>query len=128
MRKLPLRRSGVDDEETDIVEDCTDVWIVEMRYRVAVAYQTSAWGKGSDELSKLFASMKEAECMRRMNTREYLVAFIQRQERLFMTLPDIHTPVLQDLFGRDMDRTTLEESVQNDIRKRAERLDRKSVV
>ena len=41
-----------------------------------------------------------------------------------MSLPDIHTPVLQDLVSRDMDRSTLEEVVQNDIRKRAECLAR----
>jgi hypothetical protein len=118
------RRTGGEGEDTEIVEDCIDVWIVEMHYRVTVAYQSFAWEKGSDELSKLFASMKETECMRRMNVREYLVAFIQRQERLFMSLPDIHTPVLKDLVGRDMDRSTLEDVVQNDIRKRAERLAR----
>ena len=124
LRNVNARRPGSEEEEPDIVEDCVDVWIVEMRYRVTVAYQTFIWEKGSNELTKLFASMKDAECARRMNTREYLVAFIQRQERLFLSLPDIHTPVLKDLVGRDMDRSTLEEVVQNDIRKRAERLAR----
>jgi len=117
-----LKKPADDIAETEIVEDCVDVWIVEMHYRVAVAYQTFTWEKASAELSKLFASMKETECMRRMNTREYLVAFTQRQERLFMSLPDVHTPVLKDLVGRDMDRSTLEVVVQTDIRKRAERL------
>jgi hypothetical protein len=53
-----------------------------------------------------------------------LIAFVQRQDRLFKNLPDIHKPVLKDLAGRAMDRSTLEETVQNDIRKRAERLAR----
>jgi hypothetical protein len=95
-----------------------------MHYRVAVAYQTFTWEMASAELSKLFASMKETECMRRMNVREYLVAFTQRQERLFMDLPDVVTPVLQELVGRDMDRPALENIVQKDIRRRAERLAR----
>jgi hypothetical protein len=110
------------DGEADIVEDMNDVWIVEMHYRVAVAYQSFAWEKASSELSRLFSSMKETECVRRMNVREYLVAFMQRQERLFVSLPDIHTPVLKELVGRDMDRATLEATVQTNIRKRAERL------
>jgi hypothetical protein len=122
--KQGQRGSPGEEEHGETTEDCLDVWLVEMHYRVAVAYQSFAWEKGSDELSKLFASMKETECMRRMHTREYLVAFVQRQERLFMSLPDIHTPVLKDLVGRDMDRSTLEETVQSDIRKRAERLAR----
>lgn len=116
-----MRRSSPEGEE-EIVEDCLDVWIVEMHYRVTVAYQSFAWEKASAELSKLFASMKETECRRRVSVREYLVAFTQRQERLFKVLPDVHTPVLKQLVGRDMDRSSLEGAVQDDIRKRADRL------
>ena len=122
-RSAPPKPTDTEEGE-DIVEDCLDVWIVEMHYRVAVAYQSFAWEKASAELSKLFASMKDTECQRRVNVRELLVAFIQRQERLYVALPDVHTPVLKNLVGRDMERPTLEAQLQNDIRKRAERLAR----
>mmetsp|Transcript_13004 Transcript_13004/g.30258 ORF Transcript_13004/g.30258 Transcript_13004/m.30258 type:complete len:282 (+) Transcript_13004:900-1745(+) len=98
-----------------------------MQYRVAVAYQHNAWEKGSSELTKLFAFMKETECQRRMDLREYMVAFMQRQERLFSALPDLHTPVLKDLSQRDMDRSSLEGEIQGSIRKRAERLQREDL-
>lgn len=119
------RRAGAGEalaksEEKEFMEDCVDVWLVEMHYRVAVAYQSSAWEKASTELSKLFASMKETECQRRSDLREYLVAFCQRQERLFISLPEIHSPVLQDLVGRPMDIDTLELTVQASIRKKAQ--------
>lgn len=109
---------------TKTTETCMDVWVVEMQYRVAVSYQLSVWEKASTELSTLFASMKETECQRRIDLREYLLAFEQRQERLFLNLPDIYTAALKDLVGREIDRNTIEEKVQFSIRKRAEILQR----
>jgi hypothetical protein len=105
-------------------EVCSDVWIVEMQYLVAVSYQSSVWEKASTELSTLFASMKETECQRRINLRELLLAFTQRQQRLFVSLPDVYTTALKDLVGRDIDRNAIEEKVQFSIRKRAELLQR----
>ena len=68
-----------------------------MQYRVAVAYQNLAWEKGNDELTKLFAKVKEEEITRRMNLREFLVAFAQRQQRLFLSLPGIQNELLENL-------------------------------
>jgi hypothetical protein len=114
------------DANSNLVENCSDVWLVEMHYRVAVDYQTATWDKGSAELSKLFTSMKDAECQRRINLREYLLTFVQRQQRLFLSLPEVHTPVLQDLAGRQMDPAAVEEQVQQAIRKRAHMLQRQA--
>jgi hypothetical protein len=97
-----------------------------MQYRVAVAYQNVAWEKGSTELSKLFASMKKEECSRRMNLREYLVAFVQRQQRLFHGLPAVQNPVLEELAGRKMSMEETEEIVQSAIRDRAQKFQRMS--
>mmetsp|Transcript_32807 Transcript_32807/g.49456 ORF Transcript_32807/g.49456 Transcript_32807/m.49456 type:complete len:594 (-) Transcript_32807:291-2072(-) len=117
-------KTSKEPEDSGDVEDCLDVWLVEMHYRVAVAYQSFLWEKASAELSKLFGIMKETECQRRMDVREYLVAFIQRQERLYVSLPHLQEPVLKGLVARDMDQSTLEEAVQSSIQKRAERLAR----
>eukprot|EP00547_Thalassionema_nitzschioides_P014610 CAMPEP_0194232414 /NCGR_PEP_ID=MMETSP0158-20130606/788_1 /TAXON_ID=33649 /ORGANISM="Thalassionema nitzschioides, Strain L26-B" /LENGTH=587 /DNA_ID=CAMNT_0038965169 /DNA_START=107 /DNA_END=1867 /DNA_ORIENTATION=+ len=117
-------KSSKEPDELEKIEDCLDVWLVEMHYRVAVAYQSFLWEKASSELSKLFGIMKETECQRRMDVREYLVAFIQRQERLYVSLPHLQEPVLKGLVARDMDHSTLEEAVQSNIQKRAERLAR----
>ena len=106
------------------VDGCNDLWVVEMLYRVGVAYQLSVWEKASTELSALFASMKETECQRRIDLREFLLAFTQRQERLYLSLPEVYTPPLKDLVGRDIDRNSMEEKVQVAIRRRAELLQR----
>jgi hypothetical protein len=95
-----------------------------MQYRVAVAYQNTAWEKGNAELTQLFQTMKEEECRRRMHLREYLAAFVQRQQRLFMSLPSVHNEVLEDLVGREMTREEVEETVQEAIRERTKTIQR----
>jgi hypothetical protein len=93
--------------------------IVEMQYRVAVAYQNTAWDKGNAELTKLFATVKQEECARRMNLREFLVAFVQRQQRLFLSLPGIHNSVLEELVGKEISLDEVERNVQTAIETRA---------
>jgi hypothetical protein len=92
-----------------------------MQYRVAVAYQNLAWQKGNDELTKLFEKVKHEEIDRRMNLREFLVAFAQRQQRLFLGLPAIQNQVLEDLVGKEMSREDMEKTVHEIIDERAAR-------
>jgi cell fate (sporulation/competence/biofilm development) regulator YlbF (YheA/YmcA/DUF963 family) len=125
--QTPAAPVGSPDTPQKDPEVCNDVWVVEMQYLVAVDYQTSVWEKASTELSTLFASMKDIECQRRVNLRELLLAYAQRQQRLFVSLPDVYTAALKDLVGRDIDRNSVEEKVQFSIRKRAELLQRKEV-
>jgi hypothetical protein len=86
--------------------------LFQTKYRVAVAYQNVAWESGSSELSKLFQRMKDEECRRRTSLRELLVAFVQRQQRLFLSFPAIQNPLLEQLVERQIDPKAIEESVQ----------------
>lgn len=113
---------GAADKEP--LADCLDVWVVEMQYRMSVAFLSACWEKCSSELSKLFSSMKETECTRRFRLRELMITFVQRQERLWLSLPSILTPVLKDLVDRPMDRTSIENDVQQSIRLRAQSIQR----
>jgi hypothetical protein len=70
----------------------------------------------------MYQEMKSEECSRRMNLREFLVAFVQRQQRLFMSLPTIHNQVLEDLVGREMSREQVEELVQAAINENSRKL------
>ena len=97
-----------------------------MQYRVAVAYQNLAWEKGNDELTKLFAKVKEEEITRRMNLREFLVAFAQRQQRLFLSLPGIQNEVLEDLVGKEMSREELDKTIHKIIEERAAKYKKKN--
>lgn len=85
---------------------------METQYRVAVAYQNTAWDKGSAQLDELFRKVRQEEINRRMNLREFLVAFAQRQQRLFLSLPGIHTSVLEQLVGKEVSREEIERNVR----------------
>ena len=91
---------------------------METQYRVAVAYQNAAWDKGSKQLDELFRQVKQEEILRRMNLREFLVAFVQRQQRLFLSLPSIHNSVLEQLVGKEVSREEIERSVQATVENR----------
>jgi hypothetical protein len=97
-----------------------------MQYRVAVAYQNLAWEKGNEALTDLLARVKEEEITRRMNLREFLVAFAQRQQRLFLSLPGIQNQVLEDLIGKEMTREEMDKAIQAIIEERASRYKKNS--
>lgn len=117
-------RVGAIVDPNSVVHGCTDVWVDEMRYRMAVAFLSSIWEKCSSELSKLFLSMKDAECNRRNRIKELLIKATQRQERLWLGLPGVVNPVLKDLIEWPMERKIVEDDVQSSIRARAQSIQR----
>lgn len=117
-------RVGAPVDPNAVVQGCTDVWVDEMRYRMAVAFLSSIWEKCSSELSKLFLSMKDAECNRRNRIKELLIKATQRQERLWLGLPGVVNPILKDLIEWPMERKLVEDDVQSSIRARAQSIQR----
>eukprot|EP00980_Cylindrotheca_fusiformis_P009178 scaffold1996_cov127-Cylindrotheca_fusiformis.AAC.15 len=117
--QTPSPRNNMSPQEASKKRSDSDPWIVEMQYRVAVAYQNTAWDKGNAELTKLFATVKQEECARRMHLREFLVAFVQRQQRLFLSLPGIHNAVLEELVGKEISLDEVQRSVEKAIETRA---------
>ncbi len=106
-------------------QSAADVWLVEMHYRMSVAYLTTIWEKCSAELSSLFASMKELECNRRFRLNELLIMYMQRSERLWLSLPSMITSVTKDLVSAPTDTETIEKEVQEIIREKAQLYQRK---
>ena len=107
------------------VNTVTDVWLVEMHYRMSVAYLTTIWEKCSSELSELFASMKELECNRRFRLHELLVTYMQRAERLWLSVPSMITAVTKDLVSMSTDTADIEKDVQISIRTKASAFQKK---
>eukprot|EP00557_Chaetoceros_sp_GSL56_P005024 CAMPEP_0176497290 /NCGR_PEP_ID=MMETSP0200_2-20121128/11643_1 /TAXON_ID=947934 /ORGANISM="Chaetoceros sp., Strain GSL56" /LENGTH=725 /DNA_ID=CAMNT_0017895289 /DNA_START=135 /DNA_END=2312 /DNA_ORIENTATION=+ len=103
----------------------TDVWLMEMHYRMAVAYLTTVWEKSSKELSNLFAGMKEMECNRRFRLRELMALFMQRTERMWNSIPPLLTPVVEDLTQTPTDTKLIEKDVAEKIRAKAQELQKK---
>lgn len=112
------------DTELNPVEDMHDVWVAEMQYRMSVAFLSAFWEKCSAELSRIFATMKDAECSRRFRLRELLIRFLQKQETLWSGLPAVISPALKDLVDGPMDRPSIEDDVQTSIRVRAQAIQR----
>jgi hypothetical protein len=94
----------------------TDVWLVEMHYRMAVAYLTTVWDKSSKELATLFAGVKEMEYNRRVRQHELLVLFQKKTETLFNGLPPIISSVLQDLEGIPTENEVVEKAITEQIK------------
>lgn len=106
------------------VKGCADVWVEEMRYRMAVAFLSSVWEKCSSELSKLFLSMKDEECNRRNQIKDLMSKAAQRQECLWLGLPSVINPFLKELIEWPMERKLVEDDVQYSIRERAQSIQR----
>ena len=125
-RKGAANRSGGASPAPDesFIPNCTDVWLLEMRYRMSVAFLATCWDKSSQELAKLFGALKSTECSRRFRLRELLIAYLNRQERLWLSMPDLVSPVMRDLVDKPLDRESIEEEVQTSIRIRAQGLQR----
>jgi hypothetical protein len=101
---------------------------VETQYRVAVAYQNALWDQATSKLDELFREVKQQEIHRRMNLREFLVAFIQRQQRLFMSLPSIHNAVLEVLVGKELSREDIERDLKVLVKDKVEGDQTKGVI
>lgn len=117
------KKTGSDDSSSvDLVKECADVWIEEMRYRMSVAFLSSVWEKCSSELSKLFISMKDIECNRRVQIKDLLMKMTDMQKCLLADVPSLLDPVLMGLTGWKMEKKILVDDVQCSIRERAQSL------
>lgn len=93
-----------------------DAWLTEMRYRVLVAYQFSAWEKA--KLSELFESVIKMELKRQTELHEILLAFVPRQRRLFSGATSSQTQVLDELKPRTTDE--IKEDIESQVEKHAD--------
>ena len=66
--------------ETTFVDPASDVWLVEMKYRLSVILLQRCWTQCGAGLSGLFAQMKELEFNRRLKLKELMVEFLSAQE------------------------------------------------
>lgn len=116
--------AAFNDLDVNPQKNCSDTWIREMHYRMAVAYLSSCWEKCSAELSRLFTSLKVTEVSRRHRLRELLLTFLEKEESLWVGLPATITPVLKAVVERPTDRRAIEDNVQNCIKMRAQAIQR----
>lgn len=99
-----------------------DVWLVEMHYRMAVAYLTTVWDKASKELANLFSGVKEMEYNRRFRQHELLLLFQKKNEILFNGLPPIISSVLEDLQRVPTENEIVEKAIAEQVKDTAHEL------
>lgn len=96
-----------------------DGWLVEMYYRSAVAYQQAVYGVAANEFGNLGKRITTLEEQRFRKLQELMLAFVPRQRRLLIALPENFKTVLDDLVGLRIDEESLQAIIDNSIRDRS---------
>lgn len=86
-----------------VSEHCADLWLEEMRYRVAVAFQALAWQKAMAQLSKIFGSVSKTERKHRSRLRELLLVFASQRRQQLSAYAAMQTQDLQELVDQQVD-------------------------
>jgi hypothetical protein len=80
------------------------------------------WEAKRTEFNALFATVQEAECMRRINLRESMILFVRQQQNPFMDVEDTQAVVLTDWVEKETSQKEVKENVQVAIQGQMEAL------
>lgn len=80
------------------------------------------WEAKCTELYALFATVCDAECMRRINLRESMILFVRQQQNPFMDVEDTQATALTDWVEKETSQQEVQEHVQATIRREMEAL------
>lgn len=96
-----------------------DGWLIEMYYKSAVEYQKSVYQSATKELEIIFRKVADLEELRFRKLHQIMLAFVPRQRRLFVELPEHLKNVLNDLVGLRIDEDLLQSQINESIRDRS---------
>ena len=96
-----------------------DGWLIEMYYRAAASYQRSVFEAGEKQLKKLRSDIIDLEEKRNRRLLQIMLAFIPRQRRLFLGLPDQLKEMLDSLVGFRVDEEALNSLIDESIADRS---------
>jgi len=116
-------RTSRDESENSLNIPSDDLWLLEMRYHVAVAYQASLWRKVAAELSAIFLAGRQGEQERRGRLQALLLDFVSKQKRLMPTCSSTHPQILQELLERNGDKE-VEIDIVNTLKSHVDRFQR----
>jgi hypothetical protein len=105
--------------DNTLVENSYCVWLAEMKYVLAVVLLQKSFRQCNDGLGEVFKQMKELEFTRRIRLRDLMLAFMQRQEQLWVALPAMSAPTMQRLRDTPIDRETVDAEIGKAIRAEA---------
>jgi hypothetical protein len=96
-----------------------DGWLIETYYRAAVAYQKSVFESGEKVLETVYQDIVSLEARRRDRLHQVMLAFIPRQRRLFLGLPEQLKEMLENLVGLQIDGDSLQALIDDSIKDRS---------
>ena len=101
---------------------CGDPWLAEFQYRSCLQSLEQVWEAKSAEFFALFATVCDAECMRRINLRESMILFVRQQQNPFMDVGDSQSSALTDWVEKETSQQEVQEHVEATIRREMEAL------
>jgi hypothetical protein len=96
-----------------------DGWLIETYYRAAVAYQKSVFESGEKVLEIVYQDIVSLEEKRRDRLHQVMLAFVPRQRRLFLGLPEQLKEMLDNLVGLRIDEDSLQALIDDSIKDRS---------
>lgn len=101
------------------LEGLEDGWLIELLYKAAARNQRLIFDVACKELEKVYKEIVvfEEERVRRLHP--LMVAFVPRQQRVFVSLPDHMKPALENLVGLRIDGESLQAHIDELIRDRS---------
>jgi hypothetical protein len=104
------------------ITSCGDPWLAEFQYRSCLEILEQVWEAKSAEFFALFATVCDAECMRRINLREAMILFVKQQQNPFMDVGDSQSSALTDWVEKETSQQEVQQHVQATIRQEMEAL------
>lgn len=88
-----------------------DRWLAEVNYTHALAQQNVTWELSLEALTELYTAAKNAECLRRINLREFCIVFLSQAKETFSGTEGVQALVLVDWVNKD----TSEDMIRQDV-------------
>lgn len=101
----------------------SDLWVHEMRYRVAVGVLQETWSVCSKSLGGLFTRMKDTEMARRQAIHTALQTLHDQQTQFWRKMPEVGQTLSTLVQNRVADPQIIEKEIGSDIRTGAQRLE-----
>lgn len=101
----------------------SDLWVHEMRYRVAVGVLQETWSVCSKSLGGLFTRMKDTEMARRQAIHTALQTLHDQQTQYWRKMPEVGQTLSTLVQTRVADPQLIEKEIGSDIRTGAQRLE-----
>jgi len=88
-----------------------DRWLAEVNYTHALAQQKVTWELSLEALTELYTAAKNAECLRRINLREFCIVFLSQVKEAFSGTEGVQALALVDWVNKD----TSEDMIRQDV-------------